>query len=77
MSTVNTIVEDLDIEGMSCRHCVDTVKGALAALESVTVEDVEIGRARISHPARSIRPGQLEDVLEEAGFPLRGRRQIS
>jgi copper chaperone len=77
MSTVSTIVEDLEIEGMSCRHCIDAVEGALAALQGVVVEEVAISRARIAYPAGGLRPEAIDDAVEEAGYRIRGRRQVS
>lgn len=77
MGTVNTITEDLLIEGMSCRHCVDAVHGALAGVEGVTVQEVAIGRARVTYPTRSVTHDRLERAVEEAGFRVAGSRQIS
>ncbi|MFB3132331.1 MAG: cation transporter, partial [Rhodothermales bacterium] len=41
--------ETLQIEGMSCGHCVKAVQGALEAVEGVEVHAVEIGTAQISY----------------------------
>jgi len=78
MSTVNTIREDLTIQGMSCRHCVDAVQGALARVDGVTVEEVGIGHARIIYPSRAVTQDQIERALADAGeYTLQGTQQVA
>ena len=56
----------LQIDGMSCGHCVAAVKGALARVDGVNVEQVEIGNARVSYdPARATREAILDAVNDE------------
>ena len=58
----------LEIEGMSCTHCVNHVKNTLIELEGVDkVISVEIGKAVIDG---DISEDDLRDVLEEEGFEL-------
>lgn len=77
MSSVNTTVEDLSIEGMSCAHCLTAVEGALGRVEGVTVHDVQIGKVRISYPTRMVNQDRLEGAIAEAGFSLVGSQQVS
>lgn len=78
MSTVNTIREDLKIEGMTCRHCVDSVQGALGRIDGVTVEEVGIGHARVEYPSRAVTHDQFERALDEAGgYKIQSTQQIS
>lgn len=35
------------VEGMSCQHCVARVKGAVEALDGVSLEAVEIGEVQV------------------------------
>ncbi|MGH7713396.1 MAG: heavy-metal-associated domain-containing protein, partial [Gemmatimonadaceae bacterium] len=37
----------LEIDGMSCGHCVASVRTALATVPGVQVADVSIGQARV------------------------------
>ena len=62
---------NLRIGGMSCGHCVQTVRGLLEALEGVRDVEVEVGTARFSLPS-SPSPEALGSVLDEAGFELQG-----
>jgi copper chaperone len=38
---------ELKIDGMSCQHCVKSVREALLAVPGVTRADVEIGHAKV------------------------------
>lgn len=58
----------LEIEGMSCAHCVNHVKNTLIELEGVDkVISVEIGKAVIDG---DVSEDDLRDVLDEEGFEL-------
>lgn len=60
---------ELKIEGMSCSHCVNAVKSALAAIEGVTSVDVTLdpGHATLEHD-----PGvptlTMVNAVKEEGF---------
>ncbi|MEO5816351.1 MAG: heavy-metal-associated domain-containing protein [Gemmatimonadaceae bacterium] len=67
----------LDIDGMSCGHCVGAVKQALAALDGVSVDAVTVGSADLRHdPTKSSTEAILEAVTA-AGYPAHavGSRQ--
>jgi copper chaperone len=63
---------ELIIEGMSCGHCVMAVKKQLGLLPGVTVESVEIGKARIIFDEAKVPHGVLASAIEAAGFRLAG-----
>ena len=51
---------DLRISGMSCGHCVSSVRKALSELDGVQVEDVKIGSASVAYdPERA----SVQDVI--------------
>lgn len=58
----------LDIEGMSCGHCLNAVNRALAALPGVRIEEVRIGRADVSYDESVTDPSRLEAAVTEAGY---------
>ena len=64
--------ETLQIEGMSCGHCVKAVQGALEAVEGVDVHAVEIGAAQISYDLAATDPAGIVDAVEEAGYTVEG-----
>jgi copper chaperone CopZ len=58
----------LDIDGMSCGHCVGSVKNALAALDGVSVDAVTVGSADVRFdPSKTTTEAVLEAVAE-AGY---------
>ena len=65
----------LEIEGMSCNHCVRAVQGALESLPGLRVEEVKVGSAVVEIDD----PGQLERIrstLEEEGYHLADRSTV-
>ena len=66
----------LKIGGMSCQHCVKTVRGLLEQLDGVTGLEVEVGSARLGLSASPGRPA-LEQMLDEAGFELEDLAEAS
>jgi copper chaperone len=58
----------IQIEGMSCDHCVRAVKHALAALPHVEVESVLVGRADVRFDETRITPTQLTGAISDAGY---------
>lgn len=64
--------EELTIEGMTCGHCIVTVKKALANLPHTTVEDVQIGRAQVQYDESKVKREDLAKAISEAGYELVG-----
>ncbi len=62
--------ETLQIEGMSCGHCVKAVQGTLEALEGIEVHAVEIGSAQISYDPAATDPAGIVEAIEEAGYTV-------
>jgi copper chaperone CopZ len=59
---------ELDIEGMSCGHCVAAVSKALGALPGVSVENVRIGSAELEYRPGEVSPEQIVLAVEDAGY---------
>ena len=62
--------ETLQIEGMSCNHCVASVKNALQSEAGVEVGSVEIGKAEVSYNPNQITHAQLVTAIEDIGFEV-------
>jgi copper chaperone CopZ len=62
--------QDLTIEGMSCGHCVMHVKKELSKVSGLTVENVEIGKARVHYDETKVTPDQVSKAIEAAGYKL-------
>lgn len=60
----------LNIDGMSCQHCVKTVTDALTELEGVRRAKVNLrkGEAVVHFDAARITPANLTTAITEAGF---------
>lgn len=62
--------EDLKIEGMSCEHCMMSVKKELEKLADVRVESVEIGKARVQYDESRLTRQEIAHAIDEAGYQL-------
>lgn len=62
--------QELTIEGMSCGHCVMHVKKELSKLSGLTIENVEIGKARVRYDEAKVTSDQISKAIEEAGYKL-------
>ena len=64
----------LEIEGMSCNHCVQAVRRELERLEGVTVADVGIGTATLHYHNAPLPADVLRNAVERAGYTLKAVR---
>ena len=64
--------ETLQIEGMSCGHCVKAVAQALADVDGVTVDEVTMGTARVRYEASDAMHARLVEAVEEEGYTVVG-----
>ena len=62
--------EDLQIEGMSCGHCVMSVKKELGKLAGLLVEDVKIGSAKVKYDETKVSREKIAEVIGQAGYRL-------
>ena len=62
----------LQIEGMSCGHCVRAVTRALEEVRGVRVERVEVGAAEVSYDAGVAAPEGISAAVEEQGYRVAG-----
>jgi len=61
----------LEIDGMGCDHCVNSVKNALSAVSGVNSVSAEIGSAEIETDD-SVKEADLREALDDAGYELKG-----
>lgn len=62
--------EELKIEGMSCGHCVISVKKELSKIEGLNINTVEIGKAVLEFDETKISENKIHAAIEEAGFKV-------
>lgn len=60
----------LNIDGMSCGHCVARVKKALETVAGITVEDVQVGSAKVQAQDAAAVAAAIRAV-DDAGYPAR------
>ncbi len=59
---------ELEIDGMSCSHCVAAVTNALGEIPGVDVEHVGIGSAQVNYAPETVSPQQIVPAIEDAGY---------
>jgi copper chaperone len=64
MQTIN-----IQIDGMSCGHCLNAVRQALTGTKGVRVESVQIGGALVSYDESITEPSKIEAAIADAGYP--------
>ncbi len=62
----------INIEGMSCQHCVGRVKQALEALDGVQGVEVEVGSANVSFDNSAVSKDEIAAAVAKAGFTVVG-----
>ncbi len=63
----------LDIEGMSCGHCLDAVNRALREAPGVSVGAVQMGRAEVEFDERVTSAEAVAAAVADAGYPASHR----
>jgi copper chaperone CopZ len=58
----------LTIQGMSCGHCVRSVRNALASVPGVEVNDVQIGTATVETDGTPASIDAIIAALDDAGY---------
>ena len=58
----------LKIEGMTCGHCVASVKQALLELDGVKVENVAVGTATVEYDPAVASADQIAEAIGDAGY---------
>ena len=64
---------ELEIQGMSCGHCVAAVSEALRELPGVTVERVAIGSAAVSYEPDQVSVDDITLAVEDAGYSAQAK----
>jgi copper chaperone len=61
----------LQIDGMSCQHCVMRVKKAVEGLEGISETSIDTGSARIVFDDSKIQQADIENAILKAGYKLK------
>ncbi len=62
--------QTIRIQGMTCNHCVMSVRRALAAIDAVEVEDVQIGNAVVRFDGSDEKRKEIDAAITNAGYSV-------
>lgn len=62
----------INIDGMSCQHCVMRVKKAIEALSGIQNLTIEVGKASVIFDNSKIQKKDIENAIVKAGYKIRG-----
>lgn len=61
----------LNVEGMSCQHCVATVKKSLEAVAGVTLATPDLGSNTVLIDGENMDAALIEKAISDAGFAVK------
>jgi copper chaperone len=61
---------DVKINGMSCQHCVMSVKKALDSIEGVSSSDVSVGAAKVVYDEAKTNKNDIVHTIQKAGYQV-------
>jgi copper chaperone len=61
----------INIEGMSCQHCVMSVKKAIGTLKGIEQSDVAVGNAVVKYDDSQVKKEEIEAAIEKVGFKVK------
>ena len=62
--------QSLTIGGMSCGHCVMSVRNALESIEGVSVDEVRIGQATVQFDESAVQADAVAEAVRDAGYDV-------
>ena len=60
----------IDIDGMTCSHCVHAVKKALEGVNGVRVDDVQVGAATVTFDAGVANENAIAEAIADEGYSV-------
>jgi copper chaperone len=65
---MNTVT--LNVEGMSCGHCISAVEGALKGLEAVGKVDLENKTVQVEFDEGKVSLDSIKNAIEDQGYEV-------
>jgi len=63
---------NIKIDGMSCQHCVMSVKKAVDSVEGINSSEVSVGSAKISYDDIKTERDAFVKAVQDAGYKVTG-----
>lgn len=65
--------EILNVEGMSCMHCVNAVKSSVGALLGVSKVEVDLPakKVAVTYDGDKVGLDKIKDAIEDAGYEVK------
>ncbi|MBD1373119.1 heavy-metal-associated domain-containing protein [Hazenella sp. IB182357] len=63
--------ETLQVEGMSCNHCVNAIKGALEKIEVEAQIDLATKKVSVSYDERQVELAQIKETITDQGYDIK------
>ncbi len=65
------MVSVLKVKGMSCQHCVMSVKKALGQLEGIQGVEVDLQKGEVRFEnTKTVAPSRIEKAITDAGYEV-------
>jgi copper chaperone CopZ len=61
---------DLKINGMGSAHCVGVVKSIVDKQDGAAIEDIEIGKAKVTYDPGKVSPETIVQEIEKMGYKV-------
>jgi copper chaperone len=69
MATISTTI---NVKGMSCGHCVNTIETALKELQGIESVNVDLGgnKVSVSFDEQAVGLDKVKETIEEVGYDV-------
>lgn len=63
----------LNVEGMSCNHCVNSVKKAVGALDGISGVEVDLkaGKVTVEYDGGKASAAAIKEAIEDQGYDVK------
>ncbi|MFD1413234.1 copper chaperone CopZ [Oceanobacillus jeddahense] len=64
--------ETIQVQGMSCQHCISSVEGAVGGLDGVDTVNVHLqeGKVDVSFDEGKVKLNDITDAIEDQGYDV-------
>lgn len=65
-------ITDIIVEGMSCTHCVNSIKNAVGSLNGIQKVDVDLATKKVTveFDPEVVKGKQIKDAIEDQGYDV-------